>query len=86
MDKGKFKAGWGIAVEDAVAIMWQAQGHAIIGPDDLPLKKGNLGSYVNCYPANMGEKPAAKTVTPPVTKKAQPVAAEEDTNKQDTNT
>lgn len=64
-DFENFKAGWGVAVEDGTAAMWQAQGKAIIGPDDLPLKKGNLNLYNGCTPLTAAEVESKKSKAPP---------------------
>lgn len=52
---GKYKAGWGIQVEDGLATALVSQGKAIFGASDLPLKKGNLQNYNNCQPLNPSE-------------------------------
>lgn len=77
-DVGRHKAGWGVEVEDAVATMWVKDGKAAFGPDDLPLKKGNLENYDNCNaltPAEIAAK-RAKTAPTPLLVAAEPPGKE----------
>lgn len=75
-DIGRFKAGWGIEVEDAVAAMYVQQGKAVYGPADMPLKKGNLENYNNCIPLTPKEIAAKQAAaTPKTTAMPPPVVA-----------
>jgi len=74
-DFENFKAGSGVAVDDGTAAIWQAQGKAIIGPDDLPLKKGNLNLYNGCTPLTAAEVAAENKkvkAPPPVVVESEP--------------